>query len=196
MGRRSESLWSFMSVSASSIFFWGQFKVQTNLSSTSSIFLLPLALFLSHKASCYWFQLISGSQEVIGWENDSELLSEPGSIPHLLAPGPGLFFLQSLRYPLVFRCSGLAFPLTWTLRKSIPPYQPPHLALPLICLGEILYSLQSGKEPPPNLFCKIGSVHPHRVDLTGPRIVLLPRPCSSIVINTGILKKPNHIAVT
>ena len=92
MGRRSELLRSFMSISASCIFLWGQFKVQTNLSSTPSIFLLPVFVSVPQSIS-YWFQLIFGSQEVIGQENESVLLSEPCRSPifQLLAQGSSSF---------------------------------------------------------------------------------------------------------
>lgn len=102
--RRSGWLWSIMSVPASSTFFWGQFKVQTDLSQTSSIFLQPLALSLSSETSCYWSQLISGSQEAIAWGSDNDLLSEPGKVPHLLAPGPGPLSISHLGPPW---CSGV-----------------------------------------------------------------------------------------
>lgn len=165
-----------MSVPASSTFFWGQFKVQKDLSQTSSTFLQPSALSLSHKASCYWSQLISGTQEAIAWGSDNDLLSEPGKVLHLLAPGPGPFFHQSLRSPLMFRCPGPAFPFTWTLRKSTPPLQTLHLAQPLNYLGPLLYSLLSKRKPP-----KIDSAQIRASPLTRRNLELLyishPYPC-------------------
>ena len=143
VGRRSEWLWSIMSVPASSTFFWGQFKVQTDLSQTSSTFLQPSAMSLSHKASCYWSQLISGSQETIAWGSDNDFLSEAGKVPHLLAPGPRPFFHQSLRSPLMFRCPGPAFPLTWTS----PPCTTPQLSWTIALFTTIK------KETTQNWFC-------------------------------------------
>ena len=61
-GWRSESLWGCMSVSASKILYWGLFKIRTNLPSTSSISLLPLAMSLTHKATSVDF---SWHREVI-----------------------------------------------------------------------------------------------------------------------------------
>lgn len=180
-GQKSESLWSFMSLTAwiSSSGSYLKYKwIHPNSLNILPANLSPVPV---PQNICYWFQVLSESHEIIGWGNDGECLSEWGRVPHLLTPGPTLLSSE-------IRGSGLASPLTCTLKKSTPFYQPPEepagatLLCPTPALDKCLIHCNLVQGNCPKFILQNRSAHPTWVDWSKPMTVLFcPFPLPSIL---------------
>lgn len=158
ISQKSESPWSFMSVTAkvSSGSYLKYKWIHPNSLSIPPAHLSPVPV---PQNICYWFQLLSESREVIGWENDSVYQSRAGSpIFWLLAQH---FFLQSsgaqvwhLLLPALPRRAHLSISLLRSQRE--PPWFALHLSWTSALFTAIWY-----KGTAPNLFCRIDQCIPH-----------------------------------